>query len=71
MTTDNNLTRYTFFLKKSGFSENSGQKSGFMKIWDKNWDVFENVPNLGLAPEFGMLWAACIGMYHTYLAPHG
>ena len=49
---------FSFLL--SGFSKNSGRKSGFMKIQDINRDIFEIVPNSGCAPEFGMLWSACI-----------
>ena len=47
------LNKYIFFFK-SGFSE----ESGFLKILDKNRDVFEIVPNSGCAPEFGTLWSA-------------
>ena len=49
---------FSFLL--SGFSKNSGRKSGFMKIQDINRDIFEIVPNSGRAPEFGTLWSACI-----------
>ena len=49
---------FSFLL--SGFSKNSGRKSGFMKIQDKNWDIFEIIPNSGRAPKFRTLWSACI-----------
>ena len=49
---------FSFLL--SGFSKNSGRKSGFMKTQDINRDIFEIVPNSGRAPEFGTLWSACI-----------
>ena len=42
---------FSFLL--SGFSKNSGRKSGFMKIQDINRDIFEIVPNSGRAPKFG------------------